>query len=419
MPDTDNLRPADATQLRELIAWAAAEEHPLEIVGTGTLRTVGRPMQTAHLASLAALAGIRDYAPEELVLTAGPGTPMAEIATALGQARQQLAFEPPDLGPLLGGTAGGGTLGGAISANLAGPRRIKAGAARDHFLGFSGVTGRGEAFKAGGRVVKNVTGYDICKLVTGAWGTLVALDEVSVKVLPAPEATASLVLAGLSDDAAQRAMSAALNSSHDVSGAAHLPAGIAARSPVKPVAAAGDAVTAIRLEGFAPSVAARVAALRDELAGHGNVDVLEGDDALALWADIRDVGALAPPHTAIDSACVWRVSVTPTLGADVMARVRDAAEAQGYYDWGGGLLWIAVSGQPDGGAGAVRDAVAAAGTPGQPAGHATLIRAPQAVRAAVDVFQPQAPALAGLGARLKQQFDPNGVLNPGRMVPGV
>ena len=122
------------------------------------------------------------------------GTPIAEIETLLEKNNQELAFEPIDYGPLLGGEAGRGTLGGAIAANLSGPRRIKAGAARDHFLGVTAVTGRGETIKSGGRVVKNVTGYDLCKLLAGSWGTLAAMTDITIKVLPKPETEATVLV---------------------------------------------------------------------------------------------------------------------------------------------------------------------------------------------------------------------------------
>lgn len=407
--DRATLHPQTIGDLHDALRWAVGEERPLELVAGGSKRAVGRPMQTAGTLDLSGLAGLRDYDPPELVLTCGAATPMTEIETALAEASQQLAFEPMDLGPLLGLPAGGGTLAGTLGADFAGPRRIKSGAARDHLLGFKGVTGRGDVFKAGGRVVKNVTGYDICKLVTGAWGTLVAFDEVSVKVLPAPEATRTLLVLGLDMAAGRAAMSTGLNSSHEVSGAAHLPAGIAAR--LAPVAAAGVAVTALRLEGFATSVAARADALTQELAGLGPVEALDAAASRALWAGLRDAGPLAPPHTDRDGDAVWRISVAPTAGPAVVAAIAARSDAQAWLDWGGGLVWLALPCGSDGGAALVRGAVAAHAA----SGHATLVRAPATVRAAVPVFQPLPDPLARLSGRLKEQFDPHRVLNPGRL----
>src|SRR3954453_992253 len=242
--------PADLAELRDAVAAGLAAEEPIEIVGGGSKRALGRPLQTPPLLDLSRLSGIRDYAPSELVLTAGAATPLAEIERTLAEAGQMLAFEPPDWRALLG-TEGEPTLGGALACNLSGPRRIKAGAARDHFLGFRAVSGRGESFKAGGKVVKNVTGYDLCKLMAGSYGTLAALEEVSVKVLPRPETVATVVFSSVESNAAVRLMSAALGSPHEVSGAAYLP-----ESTTMPLTLSiRPGTAAFRVEGPAPSVA--------------------------------------------------------------------------------------------------------------------------------------------------------------------
>jgi glycolate oxidase FAD binding subunit len=391
-------RPSDERELADVVAAAVAREEPLEVVAGGSKRGLGRPLQTPHTLDVAAFSGIRSYEPEELVLTAGASTPMAEIEAALDKAGQMLAFEPPDWRVLLGSGDASPTLGGVIACNLAGPRRIKQGAARDHFLGFRGVSGRGEAFKAGGRVVKNVTGYDLCKLIAGSYGTLVALTEVTMKVLPRPEEERSILVRGLDDATAQRAMGEALNSSHEVSGAAHLPHGESGRD--KPL-------TLLRLEGPEPSVAARATALTAELATFGAIEEAKGAESLRLWRSLRD----AAPLAALAGRAVWRVSVPPTAGPAVVAEASRHLDARHFFDWGGGLVWLAVAGAEDGGGAAIRGALGASG------GHATLIRGAPALRAAVPVFQPQAPALAALSRRVKESFDPKRVLSRGRMYP--
>ena len=223
---TDPLKPRDAKDVEDAVQWALGAGKALEIVGQGTKRAIGRPAQSDLTLDLSGLSGVTLYEPEELVLSARAGTPLAEIEALVASTGQQLAFEPMDYGPLLGGAAGRGTIGGVLAANLSGPRRIKAGAARDHFLGFSAVSGRGETFKSGGRVVKNVTGYDLCKLMAGSWGTLAAMTEVTIKVLPQPETESTVIVRGLDDEAAMRAMTAAMGLPCDVSGAAHLPAAV-------------------------------------------------------------------------------------------------------------------------------------------------------------------------------------------------
>jgi glycolate oxidase FAD binding subunit len=398
------LKPADAQALRDAVAWAAEAAQPVEIVAGGSKRALGRPLQVAHTLDLSALDGIVAYEPNELVLTARAATPLAEIAAALDGADQMLAFEPPDWGALFGNGVGQ-TIGGVISCNLAGPRRFKAGAARDHFLGFAGVSGRGEIFKAGGKVVKNVTGYDLCKLMAGAYGTLVALSEVTIKVLPRPEKTRTILVLGLDDTRAVAAMTAALNASYEVSGAAHLPAALARRSAVSHLAAAGKAITLLRLEGPGPSVADRCAALRDELAGFGPTAALRSADSALVW---REIGDAAPFAGGDAGRAVWRLSLPPSAAPALIASLAGRLDAEHFLDWGGGLLWLAVAAADDGGAGAIRAALDARG-------HATLIRAPAALRGAVPVFEPLAGPLAALAGRVKESFDPRRIFNPGRM----
>ena len=402
-------KPETNEQVVEAVAWAAAEETPLEVLGRGSKRTLGRPVQASRNLDLSALTGITLYEPEELVLSARAGTPLAEIEAALAEKRQQLAFEPADLGTLLGGAPGGGSIGGMLACNLAGPRRIKAGAARDHFLGVNAVSGRGEAFKSGGRVVKNVTGYDLCKLLAGAYGTLAVMTDVTVKVLPAPEMTRTVLVLGLDDGPALAALTRGLSSTFEVSGAAHLPAALAARSSVSYVSGAGGAVTALRVEGTGPSVQYRCAALRRALADLGETEELHGHNSTALWRELRDV----QPFAGQPDRVVWKLSVPPQAGPAVAARLADGGSASYFYDWGGGLVWLALDAGDDAGAPAVRAAVAESG------GHATLVRAPEATRAVVPVFQPQDPAKAALTQRVKDGFDPRRVLNPGRVVAGL
>ena len=402
---TTTLKPDNAGQVRDAVAWAVAEETPLEVLGGASKRAIGRPGNAAHTLDLSALRGITLYEAEELVLSAGPGTPTAEIDAALGEFNQELAFEPPDYGPLLGQAAGRGTLGGIIAANLAGPRRIKAGAARDHFLGFAAVSGRGEAFKSGGRVVKNVTGYDLCKVLAGSWGTLGAMTQVTVKVLPVAPKLRTVLILGCDGTQATAAMTRALQSPYEVSGAAFLPQVPAARSGVDYVCRAAASVTAIRIEGPGQSVEYRCAALRAQLGGFGPTEELHGQNSAAFWSEVRDVLPFAGTG---DTRIVWKISVPPSDGA----RIAASLDAETFMDWGGGLIWLAVD-AADGDHEAVRAAMADCG------GHATLIRAPVELRAAIAVFQPQEPGLARLSAGLKASFDPRGVLNPGRIYAGV
>ncbi len=399
--------PDTADQVAEVVAWAAAEQEPLSVAGNGSKASVGQAVNIEHDLDLSRLSGVTLYEPDELVLQAGPATPMDEITALLAENGQELAFEPPDLGILLTGKAGAGSLGGIIAANLAGPRRIKSGAARDHFLGFTAVSGRGESFKSGGRVVKNVTGYDMCKLLCGSWGTLAAMTSVTVKVLPAAPKERTVLVATNDPQQAVAAMTDGLNSPLDISGAAWLPASLTAASPVDMVRLLGKGVAALRLEGIEGSVAYRCDQLRKLLEGHGEVEELHTSRSRAFWKAIRDVQPFAGGD---DDRPVWKISVAPQDGPALLAACVEKGHRDAFMDWGGGLIWLAVSGDAaDAGAADIRAAVEKRG------GHAMLMRGSPTLRAAVPVFQPQNPALAALARRIREGFDPHGILNPGRM----
>ncbi|WP_150524692.1 glycolate oxidase subunit GlcE [Roseibium sediminis] len=393
-----NLKPRDAKDVCEAVGWAAAEEQPLEIVGQGSKRSLGRPVQSAHVLDLSGLSGVETYEPAELVLTVRAGTPIREIEQLVAGNGQELSFEPMDMGPLLGREPGEGTIGGVLGANLSGPRRIKAGAARDHVLGLEAVSGRGELFKSGGKVVKNVTGYDLPRALCGSWGTLSVATEITLKVNPKPETSTSLILENLSDEEAIAAMCKAMGSSAEVSGAAHLPASVSE----------GTARTVLRLEGFSASVAYRVKALQQLLKPYGAAQSVADAASEVLWKSIRDVLPLAGTQDP-----VWKVSLAPASGAVFGKIVREQFGATLFYDWSGGLVWLSC---PDGAphVDEIRKAVVSAG-----GGHATLVRADAPVRSSVDVFEPQPAALVALSSRLKHQFDPKGILNPGRMYSSI
>ncbi len=395
------LRPSDEKQVAEAIAWAASERKPLEIVAGGSKRGFGRPVQAEYTLDVSGIGGIVNYEAAELVLTAKPATPLADIKAELAAKRQMLAFEPPDWRALMGGNAEP-TLGGVIACNLAGPRRVRAGAARDDFLGFSAVNGRGDIWKAGGKVVKNVTGYDMMKLMAGSFGTLSVLTEVTLKTAPRPETERTILLTALADDVALTTMAKALNTPFEVSAVAHLPPSAARRSGL----AESEAVTAIRLEGPAPSVAYRVEAV-ESLLGRGAR--LEETASAAFWEEVGEVHRLLPPAGRI----IWRLCPTPSFACAVVAGVWARLElAEAFYDWGGGLVWLSLDpaeAGADAGAAVVRAAMKPHG------GHATLVAAPEETRARVAVFESEPGPLAQLTARIKDGFDPMNVLNPGRM----
>jgi glycolate oxidase FAD binding subunit len=406
----DILRIRDASDVEQAVRAALAAEQPLEIVGHGTKRQIGQPMATNAVLDLSALNAVTSYEPNELIITVQAGAPLADVMSLIDSKNQQFAFEPVNAAPLLG-AAGPGTIGGMIAAGLAGPRRVKAGGARDHLLGAHAVSGFGDSFKTGGKVVKNVTGYDLCKLLAGSWGTLAVMTEVTLKVMPKGEAERTLVLRGLDHLAANKAMTAALGSPYDVSGAAHVPSS-ALRSEVAGLDAIGSprgAVTLIRLEGILASASHRAASLADALKPFGTTQLLEDAASAAVWAAIRDVLPFAADGP-LGAWPVWRIVCPPASGGALGQALARETGGEVIYDWGGGLIWVALPPKGDAQAALVRQRVAAA------AGHATLLRASDVVRRQVDVFQPQAEGLRALSERVRNSFDPKDILNRGRTV---
>ncbi|TCZ52980.1 FAD-binding protein [Roseicella aquatilis] len=401
------LAPAREEDLAAAIAAAHAAGEPLAIEGNGTKRALLRPVQAARTLSTRALSGITLYHPQELILSARAGTPLPEIEAALAERGQHLIAEPPTLAALFGVAPPGAptpgirppTLGGLVATNLSGPRRITGGAMRDHVMGIRAVTGTGEVFRSGGRVLKNVTGLDLAKLLTGAHGTLGVITEVTLKVLPAPAASGTLALRVASLEAGVRALSAGLGSSYGVSGAALLPQGTQVGAEGRP-----GPLALLRIEDFSESVAYRLGRLREDLAALGEVSVVEQEESRALWAAVRE----AAPLGAADEEAVWRVSVQPTAGPGVVAA---AGLGKALLDWGGGLVWLAGPATPETHAKVVAAAAAAGGS-------FTLFRAPEPLRAAVAVLPEEPAALAAIGARVKTVLDPKGILNPGRMRAG-
>ena len=359
------MKPQSEAELAEIIRDA---ERPVAIVGGGT-RCIGEV--EGDVLSTVGLKGIELYEPGALTLVARAGTLLDEVEAALAKEGQRLPFEVPDYRKVFG-RIGESTIGGVVAANASGPRRVQAGACRDSLIGIRMVTGHGEVIKNGGRVMKNVTGYDLVKLMAGSWGTLGVLTEVSFKVLPVPEAKATLFLAGLDNSAAVAAMSSALGSPFEVNGAAHIP---------------GDG-TFLRIEGFKASVSYRSAQLRKHLDPHGKVEIWEGAD---VWPSIRDIGPFQGK-----AGDIWRIAVKPS---DAPAMVDRLAAEQVYFDWGGGLIFALAEPGTD-----LRSRM------GNFEGHATRLRG-----RGFGVFHPEPPSVAALTRGLRAKFDPRGLFNAGLM----
>jgi glycolate oxidase FAD binding subunit len=393
--------PENEAEIAACIAAACARREPLLVQGAGTKLGMLRPVQAADTLSLRNCAGVTLYAPKELVFSARAGTAYADIENMLAEAGQFMIAEPPDYAALLGRS--GQSLGGVVATNLSGPRRIAWGAIRDHVLGVRAVNGMGAVIRGGGRVLKNVTGLDLCKLLTGSHGTLAVLTEITVKVLPKPESSASVVLRGLEPHQGVAALSRALGSAYAVSGAAYLPP---ASSALLPDAGPGS-LTLARIEDFAVSVAYRTERLRAELSAFGAAEIWPESQSMRAWAAIRDATILP----AAETDAIWRISVRPSHGPGVLARLEEEG-ARGYLDWGGGLLMLAGP-ATETLQSALEQAVRSAG------GVWSLLRGPESFRAVVKVVPPEATALAAITRRLKAAMDPAGILNPGRIFAGV
>ncbi len=375
--------PTTVDQLIELIADASASGAKLELRGGGSKAAIGAARDAAVI-DMRGFTGVVDYDPPELVLTVGAGTPLAEIEALVAEKGQMLAFDPFDHGPLLGGPAGQATIGGIVAAGVAGSGRLTMGSARDHLLGFTAVSGRGERFVGGGKVVKNVTGYDLPKLVSASWGRLVAITELTLKVLPRPRVVNTMAIEGLDHHQAQAAMACAMGSSAEIAAAAHLPAA---------------ALTLFKVQGFAPSVAARCAALPGIVGAHGGAVMLPEDEAAEHWTAVREARPLA------DAATLWKVNLPPT-GGPLLVDALAPLGARWLFDWAGGLVWLGFDGDPA----IVRKAAEACG------GHAMLIRAPEAIRNAVPMQHPRSPGVTALEARVRRAFDPAGIFETGRFL---
>ena len=398
-------RPKNENELQQIIANANSAGTRLEIIGHATKRGLGHRVNADVLVDMSMLSGITMYEPEELVMSAYAGTPLSEINSALGAKGQMLAFEPWNPTSIYGLKHNTGTIGGVFMGGFAGPRRISAGAPRDHLLGVNAVNGSGEIFKSGGRVVKNVSGFDIPKLMAGSFGTLAAVSSVSFKVLPRPQASRTVVVIGLDVDEAGKAMRQAMASPHEISATAYLPAEISGKSEIDELSKTGLSATLFRVEGPRPSAAHRAGEIIKLLSASEDAVELKSENSIRLWSEICDARLLGQNA---DSR-IWRISVAPSDGPRVARWIEANINAEYFMDWSGGLVWIAINGDAKAYADKLRNVISGFG------GHATLVRASDDEKNSIGVFNPLSNTLNPLVKKVKQSFDPNEILNPGRM----
>ena len=411
MKISDSIRPVSMEELHKTVVSSSEQNTRLYIHGMDSKREWSRawgvPMQRTrryiHALDMSGFDGIDLYEPEELVLRAGAATPMSEIQTRLQEKQQELSFEPPDLAPLYGGMAGSGTLGGVIACNLSGSRRVRSGAARDCVLGVEAVSGRGELFRSGGRVMKNVTGYDLPKLLTGSHGTLAAMTQVTIKVLPASETSVSVIFFNLEPERAVVVMTQALSSAYEVSAAAYLPAPVS----IEAVSAATNTLTVLRLEGAKKSLSARVELLRKHIKEHGDSELLQNDESRALWSFIGDARFFASGARRED--LLWRLFLPPSRSHRINAFVQQLGEAYYFLDWGGGLAWLGISNEIKEKRAACEKVAAFAREQG---GYGILVRAPDELCGAFGGFSALGAVENALMERVRAAFDPDGIFSP-------
>ena len=411
MNASDSVYPVDIGELHEAITLGIERDMCLRIYGTDSKRGWSRAWNTLARHSsknLCALdmrgfGSIDLYEPEELILRAGAATSMVQIRTCLQENQQELSFEPPDIAPLYGGTAGSGTLGGVIACNLSGSRRVRSGAARDCVLGIEAVSGRGEIFRSGGRVMKNVTGYDLPKLLTGSHGTLAAMTQVTIKVLPASETSVSVLLSSLETERAVAVMTQALSSAYEVSAAAYLPVSVATQA----IPATTNTLTVLRLEGAEKSLPARVDLLRKHIKEYGDSEIFQDDESRALWSFIRDARFFASGERREDM--LWRLFLPPSRSRHIDAFVQQLGEAYYFLDWGGGLAWLGISNEIKEKRAACEKVAAFALEQG---GYGVLVRAPDELCGVFGGFSALGAVENALMERVRAAFDPDGVFSP-------
>jgi glycolate oxidase FAD binding subunit len=400
--------PRSEEELAGLIADAVAKTVPLEVCGARSKRAMGRPIQVGARVSTREMRGVTLYEPNELVISARAGTPLSEIEKLLAGNRQELAFEPFALENAVNASGAEPTIGGMIAVNASGPRRVLRGSARDQLIGVRAVNGRGETIKSGGRVMKNVTGYDVARALSGSWGTLAVMTEITLKVLPLAEETRTLICLNLTDEGAVSAMVRALGSAYEVSGAVHLQKPFVERLTVPDVAALAQPVTALRVENFSSSVDYRVGRLHQELKTFGTIYEMDNSRSRAFWNDIRRLQFLSGSDWPL-----WRVTTAPEQGARLVSALSAQMACRAAYDWSGGLIWLEVPPSTDASGTVLRRIIA------EYQADAFLVRGNAAARASVGVFQPLPEVNMNLIRRLKEAFDPHRILNPGRMYPGI
>ena len=402
----DTFKPSSREEIAEIIKNCYKKSIPLEINGTKSKNKIGRNFQSEKTLDLSGYSGIIEYKPEELYIKVKAGTPLKEILEAIDKNNQQLAFEPIDFGFLFEGKSNGGTIGGVVACNFAGPRRFKVGSARDHVLGFQGINGKGEVIKSGGTVVKNVTGYDLCKLVSGSYGTLTVLTELSIKVLPKSESSKTLIINNPHLKKAMEYLGTALSSSTDPSGGVFYPERFENNFVFNDLTHKG-ALTAIRIEGPTNSVDQRISRLVKELSLLENeYSVLDNFQTDLFWGKTRNLEVFSNLKNNL-----LRVIVPVSETLNVIQKLKKY-EINYFLDWGGNLIWLELEQISLKILREIKEITK------EHSGYFTIIKLEDDLKASADIFTID-PIKYKISEKIKKSFDPKRIFNPGKMYSGI
>ena len=399
-------KPSTREEIVEIVKNCFKKNIPLEINGLKSKNKIGRNFQSEKTLNLSNYSGIIEYKPEELYIKAKAGTPIKEIVEQLDKNNQQLAFEPNDFGYLFTGESNSGSIGGVVSCNFAGSRRFKVGSVRDHVLGFQGLNGKGETIKSGGTVVKNVTGYDLCKLLSGSFGTLSILTELSIKVLPKPETSKTLVIKNPHLKKALSYLGQSLSSSTDPSGGVFYPDYFGKNFILNDLTHEGG-LTAIRIEGPTNSVDQRIDRLTKELKLLSQeISILETEQSNIFWNRTKNLEVFKNLKNNL-----LRIVVPISETLQVIQKLK-SNDVNYFIDWGGSLVWMAFNEINSKTLNETKQIVK------KHHGYYTIIKIEEDLKASADVFTID-PIKYKISEKIKRSFDPKRIFNPGKMYTGI
>tara|TARA_Y100001970_G_C14248589_1_gene870082 strand:+ start:1784 stop:3040 length:1257 start_codon:yes stop_codon:yes gene_type:complete len=404
--NSDTLKPKNEGELQQIIKFCFKKELPIEIIGFGTKKEIGKKLQCAKTLDMSSMSGIIDYKPEELYITVKAGTPIKTIKNKLRENNQYLAFEPTNFSEIFEKNSNEGTIGGTMSCNFSGSRRFKVGSARDHILGFKGFNGKGEKIKSGGTVVKNVTGYDLSKLIVGSFGTLLVLSEITLKVLPIQTDTKTIIVSGLALENSLTLMNSAIGSSNDPSGVVFYPEYLRKNFVFNDLVHPGS-ITAIRIEGTKISTEQRANNIINDLAlNDKKFTILDTNQSEIFWEDTRSLKVFGKSEKSI-----LRAVVPTSETANLINRLK-IFHPNYFIDWGGSLIWLELdylSGQK---IDQIRKRVL------DTKGYLTVIKSSGNNKSSSEIFTID-PIKFKISQNIKKSFDPKRIFNPGKMYSGI